>query len=222
MILQLFARTPVTGSWIGMPSQHDFGDSVLNLALDPSSSPATQNGNGWGLKVVDYFTPFNQATLNANDTDLGSGGALILPDSAGSTAHPHLLLTAGKEGKLYLIDRDAMGHFDPNTDHVVQEVAGALHADLGNPAYFNGNVYSATPGFGTDNAKEFSIANAVLSTAPVSTSPAGCTARSTLCSGCPTSRVLTSIASWSSTTRRTGCTRASTRISGLPTTRQHS
>jgi hypothetical protein len=154
----------------GMPNQHDFGDSVLKLALDPSTSPTNQNGNGWGLKVVDYFTPFNQATLNANDTDLGSGGALILPDSAGSTAHPHLLVTGGKEGKLYLLDRDNMGHFDPNTDHVVQEVSGALHAQLGNPAYFNGNIYYATPGFGTDNAKEFSVANAALSASPVSTS----------------------------------------------------
>jgi hypothetical protein len=155
----------------GMPNQHDFGDSVLKLALDPNSSPTSQNGNGWGLKVVDYFTPDNQASLNSSDTDLGSGDALHLPDSAGSTAHPHLLLVAGKAGEIYLIDRDAMGHFDPNANHVVQDLPGALNAQLGNPAYFNGDVYYATPGFGTDNAKEFSIANAALSTAPVSKSP---------------------------------------------------
>jgi hypothetical protein len=154
----------------GMPNQHDFGDSVLKLAVDPTSTPTNQNGNGWGLKVADYFTPFNQATLEANDADLGSGGILILPDSAGSTAHRHLMVIAGKEGKIYLIDRDNMGHFDPNTDHVVQEVPGALNAELGNPAFFNGDLYYATPGFGTDVAKEFSIANGALSTAPVSRS----------------------------------------------------
>jgi hypothetical protein len=155
----------------GMPSQHDFGDSVLKLALGPASSSATnQNGNGWGLKVVDYFTPDNQASLNASDTDVGSGGTLLLPDSAGSTAHPHLLLTAGKAGEIYLIDRDNMGHFDPNANHVVADLPGALNAQLGNPAYFNGDVYYATPGFGTDNAKELSIANGVLSTSPVSRS----------------------------------------------------
>jgi hypothetical protein len=155
----------------GMPSQHDFGDSLLKLAVDPASSPTSQNGNGWGLKVVDYFTPDNQASLNASDTDLGSGGALLLPDSAGSAAHPHLLLTAGKAGEIYLVDRDNMGHFDPNANHVVEDLPGALNAQLGNPAYFNGDVYYATPGFGTDNAKEFSIANGALSTSPVSKSP---------------------------------------------------
>jgi hypothetical protein len=154
----------------GMPNQHDFGDSVLKLAVDPSSSATNQNGNGWGLKVVDYFTPDNQASLNASDADLGSGDALLLPDPAGSTAHPHLLMVAGKAGEIYLIDRDNMGHFDPNANHVVQDLPGALNAQLGSPAYFNGNVYYATPGFGTDNAKEFSISNAVLSTSPISKS----------------------------------------------------
>ena len=154
----------------GLPNQGDYGDSVLKLAVDPTTSATNQNVNGWGLKVVDYFTPDNQASLNSSDTDLGSGGVLLLPDSAGSAAHPHLLVTAGKAGEIYLIDRDAMGHFDPNTNHDVQELPGALNAQLGNPAYFNGDVYYATPGFGTDNAKEFSIANGALSTAPVSKS----------------------------------------------------
>ncbi len=152
----------------GLPNQGDYGDSVLKLVVDPSTSATNQNVNGWGLKVVDYFTPDNQASLNSSDTDLGSGGVLLLPDSASSSAHPHLLVTAGKAGEIYLIDRDAMGHFDPNTNHDVQELPGALNAQLGNPAYFNGDVYYATPGFGTDNAKEFSIANGALSTAPVS------------------------------------------------------
>jgi hypothetical protein len=155
----------------GMPNQHDFGDSVLKVAIDPASSPTNQNGNGWGLKVVDYFTPDNQAALNSSDTDVGSGGTLLLPDSAGSAAHPHLLVTAGKAGEIYLIDRDNMGHFDPNANHVVEDLPGALNAQLGNPAYFNGAVYYATPGFGTDNAKEFSIVNGALSTSPVSKSP---------------------------------------------------
>ena len=55
----------------------DFGDGFLKLA--PS---------GGGLVVADYFTPYNQALLDAGDGDLGSGAPLLLPDSAGSDAHP--------------------------------------------------------------------------------------------------------------------------------------
>jgi hypothetical protein len=63
-----------------------------------------------------------------------------------------------------------MGHFDPNADHVVQEQAGALNGALGTAAYFNSAIYFTTPGFGTDVAKAFSIANGAFSTAPTSKS----------------------------------------------------
>jgi PQQ enzyme repeat len=154
----------------GLPNQGDYGDSVLKLAVDPTTSATNQNTNGWGLKVVDYFTPDNEASLDSSDADLGSGGVLILPDAVAGAAHPHLLVTAGKEGRIYLIDRDDMGHFDPSADHVVQEIPNALNSQLGNPAYFNGGIYYATPGFGTDFAKVFSIANGALSPMPTSKS----------------------------------------------------
>ena len=86
----------------------DYGQAVLKLS--------THNG----LTVVDYFTPSNLSFLNVHDFDLGSGGALLLPDLPGP--HPHLLVVAGKEGKIYLINRDNMGHFAPKADHVVQEL----------------------------------------------------------------------------------------------------
>src|SRR5262249_6381582 len=73
-----------------------FGDSIVKL-------------NPVDLSVVDYFTPFNQAQLDTRDQDLGSGGVLVLPDSVGSTAHPHLMVQSGKEGKIYLMDRDNLG-----------------------------------------------------------------------------------------------------------------
>jgi len=122
---------------------NDYGDSVLKLAPDPTSNPLAQNPNGWGLKVVDYFTPKNQAALNDSDLDVGSGGIMLLPDSAGSASHPHLLVLAGKQGVIYLIDRDNMGGFNPNTDQVVQEVAALSH-NLSTPAYFNGSIYFAS------------------------------------------------------------------------------
>src|SRR5207248_2252565 len=66
----------------GFPKDGNYGDSFIKLTPDPTTSPTNQNVNGWGLKVTDYFTPFNQAGLNNADADLGSGGPLVLPDSA--------------------------------------------------------------------------------------------------------------------------------------------
>ena len=106
----------------GFPINGDYGDSFLKVGNDAvHNSPTNQNKNGWGLQVVDYFAPFNNHALDGADTDLGSGGPIVLPDSAGSVAHPHLLVGSGKEGKLYMLDRDGtdptwgMGRFDPNT-----------------------------------------------------------------------------------------------------------
>jgi hypothetical protein len=126
----------------GLPMNGDYGDSFVKLAVDPTTSPSHPNINGWGLKVVDYFTPSEQGTLNNLDLDLGSGGPLLLPDAVGSVAHPHLLVGAGKEGRIYLIDRDNMGHFDPNTDHVVQVMPNlSIEGSFDTAAYFNGRIY---------------------------------------------------------------------------------
>jgi hypothetical protein len=59
--------------------------------------------------VLDLFTPSNQANLDENDTDFGSGGVLVLPDQAGS--RPHLAVAAGKFGSMYLLDVDHLGGY---------------------------------------------------------------------------------------------------------------
>ena len=53
----------------GRPIGGDYGDSFIKLAVDPTTSPTDQNSNGWGLKVADYFTPYNQLALS--NADLG-------------------------------------------------------------------------------------------------------------------------------------------------------
>ena len=55
-----------------------------------------------------------------NDLDLGSGGVLLLPDQSG--AHPHEMVSAGKDGTIYLVNRDNMGHFNANNDQIVQSL----------------------------------------------------------------------------------------------------
>jgi len=152
----------------GFPIKGDYGNSVIKLAVDPTSSSANQNVNGWGLKVVDYFTPFNQQALNQQDVDFGSGAPMILPDSAGSAAHPHLMVVGGKEGRIYLVDRDNMGKYDPNTDHVVQEVTNGVNGVIDTPAFFQNRLYYV--GSYTDVAKSFTVSNGIISTVPSSQS----------------------------------------------------
>jgi hypothetical protein len=134
----------------------NYGDSVLKLST------------AGGLTVADSFTPFNQATFNATDLDLGSGGALLLPDQPG--LHPHLLVTAGKEGRLYLIDRDALGKFSPKGDQIVEEIPQALAASFDTPAYFNSTIYyvgTAERSEQTDEVlRAFHLTNGVINPTP--------------------------------------------------------
>jgi len=109
----------------------DFGDSVLKLS--PSA----------GLAITDWFTPFNQSDLENFDLDLGSGGVVLLPDQSSGPAH--LLITGGKEGKLYLLNRDAMGNFCAScttTDTNVLQSFMAASA-FGTPAFWQNGLYFA-------------------------------------------------------------------------------
>jgi len=134
----------------------DLGESFIKLS--------TQTG----LSVVDYFTPFNAAALNSRDEDVGSSGLLLLPDSVGAPPHQHLMVSAGKEGRIYLIDRDTLGHFQASSDsQIPQSLSGAIGGLFGIPAYFNNTVYFSGVG---DNLKAFPIQNGKLGARPSSQS----------------------------------------------------
>ena len=125
--------TNLTG---GFPTNSDYGDSALKL-LTPS------------LSVSDYFTPFDQQTAAAGDLDLGSGAAVVLPDISDTTGTPHhFLVTAGKDSRLYLLDRDNLGKFNSGGDQIYQELpAGILPGGTwSSAAYFNGSVYLGSQG----------------------------------------------------------------------------
>lgn len=133
----------------------DYGDSFLKLT------------NGLGL--LDYFTPYNQATLFAQDLDVSSAGLSLLPDSAGSSAHPHLLLGGSKTGSIYLLDRDNLGRYNPSGDtQIVQSLVGAVGGMWCSAAYFNGLFYVIGSG---DRLKSFTMTNATMGTTPTATSP---------------------------------------------------
>jgi hypothetical protein len=162
------APGPVSGlNAQGFPVNGDYGNSFVKIALDSTTTPNSQNINGWGLKVVDYFTAFNVHYNDNRAIEQGSGAPLILPDSVGSLAHTHLLVGSGMDGDIYLIDRDDMGKFGVR-NNVVQELQNQLSGLLGTPAYFNGRLYFV-PGF-AGVAKAFPIAGAHIATSPESSS----------------------------------------------------
>lgn len=145
---------------------NQFGDSILKL-----TGPA--NGT---FSVADWFTPLNQSSLNGGDTDLGSGGLLLLPNLP---TGQQLLVQMGKEGKIYLLDRNNMGKFCSTCTsidtNIVQEIPGASTGIWGSPAFWNNRVFwgGGNDGGNPDHIKAWSFnANnsGVLSTSPVAQS----------------------------------------------------
>jgi hypothetical protein len=149
----------------------DYAESVLRIDPTQTSSNANSTGvnGGPSMKVVDFFTPSDQQALSNADLDQGSGGVLLLPDSVGSALHKHLMVQTGKEGEVYLIDRDMLGGYNTNPngpDNVVQvlppgTVAGGAYST---PAYYNGKIYYMGAG---DVLKAFSISNGMITPTPV-------------------------------------------------------
>ena len=137
----------------GFPSNGNFGNAFLKISTSS------------GLAVADYFEMSNQQQENASDADLGSGGPLILPDlNDGSGNIRHLAVGAGKDGHIYVENRDAMGKFNSSSNNIYQDLTGVLGNGVSAmPAYFNNTIYYGAVG---DAIKAFKITNAKLSTSP--------------------------------------------------------
>ena len=114
----------------GFPSRGDFGNAFMKVSTAGKLAPA------------DYFAVHNTIQESADDEDLGSGGAIVLPDQTdGSGQVQHLAIGAGKDSNIYVVNRDSMGKFDPNKNNIYQEIGGAFPAGVFSmPAYFNGTV----------------------------------------------------------------------------------
>jgi len=141
---------------------NDYPDSVVRLT------------NSGTLTVADYWTPFNAVTLDQQDLDLGSAGLLLLPDlvDSSSVVH-HNAVAAGKDGNMYVVNRDNLGQFNSSTNNIVQTIkingSGAVNENFSTPAYFNNNVYVCPS---NETLKAFAISNALLATsATMSTTP---------------------------------------------------
>lgn len=189
-----------TGAWVSTPNGYQGGiwmsgcgisadgngDLYLSIANGPFDVYGEQPGANFsdsvvklrpgasGVNLVDFFTPFSQAKMARDDLDLGSAGVMLLPDQPG--AFPHIAITSGKNGHIYVLNRDNFGGYNTalnGNPQVIQEISGQLRQQMGTPAYWNGRLYFG-PGISphVDGVKAFALRNGTLSTTPVSQSAA--------------------------------------------------
>src|SRR6202021_2256794 len=82
--------------------------------------------------VADDFTMSNEVAESNSDQDLGSGGELILPDLIDSTnTVRHLVVGAGKDGNIYVVNRDSMGKFNAGSNNIWNQLSGVLRGGIG-------------------------------------------------------------------------------------------
>ena len=141
----------------GFPGKQDYGNAFVKIST-----------SGGTLKVADYFEMSNTINESNHDTDLGSGGAMVLPDASyGTSGTLQLAVGAGKDGNIYVVNRKNMGKWNANSNNVYQELVGALPNGVwGVPAYFNNTVYFCDV---NGTLKSFAISNGKLSSTPVQT-----------------------------------------------------
>jgi hypothetical protein len=145
----------------GFPIHRDFGNAFLKLSAAHDK-----------VTVADYFNTHDTEAQSGKDLDLGSGGALILPDFQDASGKTwQLAVGAGKDKRIYVVDRNNMGKFHPKKNTgIYQEIDHAFTGQVFSmPAYFNNTLY-----FGAinDNLKAYSITNAKLLPEPSSKSSA--------------------------------------------------
>jgi hypothetical protein len=137
----------------GFPSSGDYGNAFIRLTEK-------------GLAVADYFEMYNGVQESDSDTDLGSGGALLLPamkDSSGTTWD--LAAGAGKDSNLYVVNRNSMGKFNSSSNGNYQELSGALPGGIWSmPAFYDGRLYFGPVG---QPILEFQFKDAKLLPSPV-------------------------------------------------------
>ena len=145
----------------GFPAKQDYGNAMMKLSTA-----------GGRLTVADFFEPYNSIAESNADIDMGSGGAMLLPDQTDANGNVrHLIVGAGKDRNIFVGDRDNLGKFNEKTadnSNLYQDIPNALANGVwSSPTYFNGTVYYAGQ---NDTLKAFPITQAKLATTPSSQS----------------------------------------------------
>jgi PQQ enzyme repeat len=141
----------------GFPANGDYGNAFLKLTTTS------------GLAVSDYFQMENQSSENGSDTDLGSGGTLLVsPKDTVGTVH-QLAVGAGKDNNLYVVDRTNLGKFNSSRNAIYQQLIGALPGGIfSTPAAYNLRIYYGPVG---SPILAFQFKNAKLLAKPVASTP---------------------------------------------------
>jgi hypothetical protein len=115
------------------------------------------------LQLADFFIPGSVAFLNDHDLDLSGGSPVILPDQG--QPFPHVIVATGKQGTIYVLNRDNLGMYAPNDPQVIQELVGVLPTNSfrGSPVYWNGRLYFSAK---ADPLKVFTVSGGMLSSTP--------------------------------------------------------
>ena len=144
----------------GFPSQNDYGNAFVKIRASIGGS---------SMAVLDYFTMSNTTSESGADQDLGSGGIVLLPalsDTQGQTRA--LAVGAGKDGNIYVVDRNNLGKYSSGTDSIYQEMrAAAASGVFSTPAWFSGQLYYGSSGA---NLRAFAFTNGAFGLIPASQS----------------------------------------------------
>src|SRR5437879_1625028 len=133
----------------GFPSQADYGNAFVKIST-----------GGGTLAVADYFAMSNTVSLSNADQDLGSGGAMVLPPVKDAQGNARLLAAgAGKDMKIYVVDRNNLGKFNTSSNADYQELSTVGSPVFSSPAWFNGNLYYGSVG---NVLKDFTFVNGVF------------------------------------------------------------
>jgi hypothetical protein len=145
----------------------DEGDEITTGYSDSFLRLAPTN-----LSVLDYFTPDNAQVLEENDVDLGSGSNILVPNNSSST--PHETIGGGKDGNIFVVNRDEMGSFSPSQNNVIQTVhTGTQQYNniFSTPVYWNGSIYYHCS-HDVLHAFSWSASTGLMSTSPTSSATA--------------------------------------------------
>gem|GEM_PF-610985 len=115
----------------GKTAQGTLAESVVRLQVNGDRS----------LSTADFFSPSDAATLDLNDQDISSGAPMALPDDFGTSEHPHLLVQQGKDGRVFLLDRDNLGGMGQGAQggDAAVSVSGPYQGMWGHPAFWGGD-----------------------------------------------------------------------------------
>jgi len=116
------------------------------------------------LDLVDFFIPWSVAFLNDHDLDLSGCSPVVVPDQ--DEPYPHIIVAAGKQGTIYVLNRDNLGMYAPSDSQIIQELAGVVGSMRGAPAYWNNRMYFSAK---VDFLKVFSVSGGMLSATPIAT-----------------------------------------------------